>query len=274
MPTNARVNEWAQKLDFAGLEQQHGLPAGILTNLVYQESRGNPSARSPVGAKGLCQFMDGTAKQYGVDVTSPASSAQGAARYLEDLMDRFNGDSDKAIAAYNCGQARVGRLVKQYGENWPDHLPAETKHYLQVVGDGIGSTYAQRVSRGESVSSDDRDREESRRLSRLREAGYTDQQIEQLKANEVLGMVFFALVRSFVEANINGAEQGRGLEKSPSEPEKEFSPAVNKRASEIKASGEAPAKLPVSDVDPSEPVAPPVVRVAKASTERTPITVG
>lgn len=275
MPTNARVNEWAAKLDFAGLERQHGLPSGILTNLVYQESKGDPNARSGVGAKGLCQFMDGTAKQYGVDVSSPASSAKGAARYLEDLLDMFNGDVDKAIASYNCGQGRVRNLVKQYGENWRDHLPKETKGYLKIVGEGVGSSAAQRVVSG-TASAEDASVEETRRNNRLLEAGFTEDQIKSLSGNEILGMLFFLLIRSFVEARTTAAEAGRGFETVPSEPEKEFSPALNQRAAEVKAMGVTASKpIPVKEADASEPAAPRPVRVAQnAGAERTPIRVG
>lgn len=275
MPTNARVDQWAAKLDFAGLERQHGLPSGILTNLVYQESKGDPSAESGAGAKGLCQFMDPTAKQYGVDVTSPASSIKGAARYLEDLLDMFNGDVDKAIAAYNCGQGRVRNLVKQHGDNWREHLPKETKGYLRIVGEGVGSSAAQRVVTG-NASADDLNEEETRRRGRLAEAGFSEEQINSLGGNEIVGLLFFLLIRNFVEARTTAAEAGRGFETVPSEPEKEFSPALNQRAAEVKALGATASKpLPVKEADASEPVSPQPIRLAQNSgAERTPILVG
>lgn len=265
MPSNARVDQWAQQLDFAGLERRHGLPAGILTNLVYQESRGNPNARSPVGAQGLCQFMPATAREYRVNVSDPRSSVDGAARYLEDLMDRFNGDADKAIAAYNCGQGRVERLVRQHGANWRQHLPAETRNYLNIVGDGIGHTYAQRVAGGESIPPADREAEEARRMGRLAEAGFSEQMISQLSGNELLGMVFFALIREMVESRIGRAEEGRATETLRSIPDQEFTPQVMDRTRELKARDAASAAVSpkaqnlqgqeVGNVPPSGPTA-------------------
>lgn len=279
MPTNARVNEWAQKLDFAGLESKHGLPAGILTNLVYQESRGNPNAKSHMGAKGLCQFIDSTAKAYGVDVTSPASSAKGAAKFLEDLMDMFNGDVDKAIAAYNCGPGNVRKAMRRAGEggDWRKYIPNETKDYLKIVGEGIGGSYAQRIANGEDISVEDEAAEKKRRHDRLIEAGYSEDQANAVTGNEILGMLFFALIRRFVESRVAEARAGQAdandITTTRQERVQEFGEGTVKRAEEIDAKGSK--KLPVQDVDPNEPVAPLPTRVAqKVSTERTPILVG
>jgi len=64
-PRKQSPEAWAQQLDFAGLERKHGLPSGILTNLVRQESQGDCMAGSRKGAYGLCQFMPETARAAG-----------------------------------------------------------------------------------------------------------------------------------------------------------------------------------------------------------------
>lgn len=73
-------------LDFGGLEQQYGLPAGYLANVAQIESGGNPNAQNPnSSAGGMFQFIDSTAKQYGVaDRFDPTQAANGAARLAAD----------------------------------------------------------------------------------------------------------------------------------------------------------------------------------------------
>lgn len=81
----------------------------LLSALVWQESRWNPQAVSPKGAMGLAQLMPATARDLGVNPADPVQNLQGGARYLRYLLDTFNGDVEKALAAYNAGAARVQR---------------------------------------------------------------------------------------------------------------------------------------------------------------------
>jgi len=74
---------------------------------VWQESRWNPSAISPKGAVGLAQLMPATARDLGVDPADPVANLKGGARYLRSLLDQFDGDVEKALAAYNAGPGRV-----------------------------------------------------------------------------------------------------------------------------------------------------------------------
>lgn len=126
---NRTVLEQAEKYDYAGLEKRYGLPKNLLTALSMQESRGNVNAISPDGARGTMQFMPGTAKQYGVDVRSIASSADGAARYLRDLLKRYDNNIVKALTAYHSGEGnvnkgRIGPVGRKYApevlarQNW------------------------------------------------------------------------------------------------------------------------------------------------------------
>jgi hypothetical protein len=79
----------------------------LLASLVWQESRWNPRAVSPKGAMGLAQLMPGTARDLGVNPADPAANLMGGARYLRRLLDQFDGNVEKALAAYNAGPARV-----------------------------------------------------------------------------------------------------------------------------------------------------------------------
>lgn len=118
-----------------------GMPPELVW-LAESESTFNPAARSPVGAKGLFQFMPETAKSLGLQTflpderTNPEKSARAAAQYLRHLHHRF-GDWPLALAAYNAGEGRVSRALtgqkaRTFGEI-ADVLPAETRMYVPKV---------------------------------------------------------------------------------------------------------------------------------------------
>lgn len=89
--------------------QRHDLHPALLNALVAQESRGRQDAVSPKGAIGLAQLMPATARQLGVDPHDPAGNLEGGARYLRAMLDRFGGNIELALAAYNAGPRRVER---------------------------------------------------------------------------------------------------------------------------------------------------------------------
>lgn len=118
-----------------------GVPAELAW-LAEAESSLNPAARSPVGAKGLFQFMPDTAKAMGLgtfmpdDRTDPDKSAHAAARYLKLLHGKF-GSWPLALAAYNAGEGRVRRALTAKGARdfagVASSLPAETRMYVPKV---------------------------------------------------------------------------------------------------------------------------------------------
>ena len=105
------------------------------------ESALNPTARSRAGANGLWQFMYGTGKQMGLEISTfvderrdPVKATDAAARYLEKLYNTY-GDWHLAIAAYNCGPGNVNRAIRRSGgkRNYWDiyyRLPRETRGYV------------------------------------------------------------------------------------------------------------------------------------------------
>lgn len=123
-PTAATLADKQKML--SGLESQFGLPAGVLDRIWAKESARGKRMLSPAGAKGDFQFMDPTAKQYGVDVNSFDSSARGAARMMADLMRWSGGDLQKALAGYNWGQGNVNKFGMA-------KMPAETRDYIQTI---------------------------------------------------------------------------------------------------------------------------------------------
>lgn len=113
----AKVAELAARFD---------LSPALIEALVWQESCWRPDARSPVGARGLAQLMPGTARYLGVDPDDPHANLEGGARYLREQIDRFDGDLEKALAAYNAGP---GRVIRAGG------IPRirETQNYVAAV---------------------------------------------------------------------------------------------------------------------------------------------
>ena len=84
------------------------LDADFIASVIRAESGGNAKAVSPKGARGLMQLMPGTASQLGVKNSfDVAENVDGGARYLMQLLQQFNYDVAKALAAYNAGPQRV-----------------------------------------------------------------------------------------------------------------------------------------------------------------------
>ncbi len=116
----------------AELSHRFDLSPSLLEALVWQESRWRENAVSPAGARGLAQLMPGTARYLGVDPDDPAANLEGGARYLREQLDRFDGDLEKALAAYNAGP---GRVIRAGG------IPniRETRHYVAGIMDRLAS---------------------------------------------------------------------------------------------------------------------------------------
>ncbi|WP_227554054.1 lytic transglycosylase domain-containing protein, partial [Acinetobacter baumannii] len=102
------------------------LPSGTLSAIHMIESRGNAKAyNKETGATGGFQFLEGTAKQYGVkDRTDLAQSAEGAAKYMSYLLKLFKGDLEKAVRAYHAGEGNVMKgkgIGKNNDQYWKDY---------------------------------------------------------------------------------------------------------------------------------------------------------
>lgn len=108
----AKVQGIAKANNFAQIEGLYGLPKGALAALVLQESRGNPNAISPTGAKGLFQTTSVFRKEYGLTSRSSVEAqAIAAAKDLEKNLERF-GSIDKALMAYNAGAGGLNTYLK------------------------------------------------------------------------------------------------------------------------------------------------------------------
>lgn len=102
------------------------------------ESNFNPDAVSPVGAKGLTQFMPGTWAEVGHGLPSnPEESIKAQVQYMKDQIRRF-GSEKLALAAYNCGPGRLRSLLAKYGPTYEmiePKLPQETRDYVAKILD-------------------------------------------------------------------------------------------------------------------------------------------
>ncbi len=129
----------AAAASFEPLIQAHATRAGLSPDLVRAviqvESAFNPRARSPKGAMGLMQLMPATAAELGVrQPYDPAENIAGGTTYLRGLLDRFEGNVELALAAYNAGP----EAVERYGRAVPPY--AETTRYVEKVGSASAGT--------------------------------------------------------------------------------------------------------------------------------------
>jgi len=108
--------------------REHSLDRALLQAMIAAESGFDPHAVSHKGAVGLMQLMPETARRYGVrNLYDPAENIQGGARYLRDLMRKFNNDLSLTLAAYNAGED----AIIQYGHRIPPYR--ETLQYVPRV---------------------------------------------------------------------------------------------------------------------------------------------
>ncbi|EKN3834087.1 transglycosylase SLT domain-containing protein [Yersinia enterocolitica] len=160
------------------LEALNNLPAGLLRSVAITESGGNQFALGPKTkygqAKGMFQFVDGTARDLGLngnDVFDPEKSAAAAAKYLSMLLKMNGGDLDKALASYNWG---IGNVQK----HGLDLMPRETRNYIPKVRSNMPSGGLQQETNIHihGVS----DPREAARLTVERQKGVNSQLTQQL----------------------------------------------------------------------------------------------
>jgi hypothetical protein len=129
-PWRRWAGEYADMI--ASAAEKHRLDPALLTAVARVESNFDPYAVSDKGACGILQLTPDTAERFGVeDIFDPEQNIEGGASYLRWLLDRFEGRTDLALAAYNAGENAVDRY-----QGIPPY--SETRNYVARVMDRAG----------------------------------------------------------------------------------------------------------------------------------------
>lgn len=131
VPTTAQTAAPPPRISVAdavsGSSQRYHLDPDLVNSVIRAESNFNPRAVSPKGAQGLMQLMPQTSSVLGVhNAFDPETNVEAGTRYLRELLERYNFDLIKALAAYNAGPQRV----EQFGGVPPYH---ETHAYVARI---------------------------------------------------------------------------------------------------------------------------------------------
>jgi hypothetical protein len=126
------------------------VPEDLLIAQAEQESNFDPSAVSKAGAQGISQFMPATAKDMGLaDPFDPAQSIEAQGKYMRQLLDRYQGDETKALAAYNAGMGNVDKAggVPDFPET-QDYIKRIAERRKKYVGADVSAALSEAIPTG------------------------------------------------------------------------------------------------------------------------------
>ena len=114
--------------------KQYSVDPNLIAAMAFRESAFNPNAVSSRGAQGLMQLMPKTARALGVhDSFDPRDNILGGTKYLKTLLDRFHGNVDLTLAAYNAGPELVDRVGPNATQEAVDYVAAVKSFYLTAL---------------------------------------------------------------------------------------------------------------------------------------------
>ncbi len=114
---------------------QHGVDPNLIAAVAFKESRYDASAVSRIGAEGIMQLKPRTARWLGIDDSfNPRQSILGGAKYLRMLLDRFHGDLDMTLAAYNAGPELVARVGPRATNEAVEYVATVKRYYARATG--------------------------------------------------------------------------------------------------------------------------------------------
>jgi len=127
------------------IAHQSGVEAPLVHSVIQAESNYNPSAVSNKGAQGIMQLIPSTARRFGVnDVFDPEENIAGGVKYLRFLLDYYQGDYTKTIAAYNAGEGAVDKY-----NGIPPY--AQTQGYVRNVAKNLTAERSKQAAQPAAV---------------------------------------------------------------------------------------------------------------------------
>lgn len=130
-PVRGETPEMNVIIDEAASE--FGVDPDFVRAVIKQESGWKPKAVSPAGAQGLMQLMPKTAKGLGVtDSFDIRQNIRGGTKLLGQLLQSYNGDMEKALAAYNAGPVRANQDRSKWPKETKRYVPAVLSHYKNI----------------------------------------------------------------------------------------------------------------------------------------------
>jgi len=158
MSTAEKANREKIEQMIREVSARYRVDPALVRAVMQTESNWNSSTVSRRGALGLMQLVPGTAQQLGVNnALDPKQNLDGGVRYLHTLLERYNGDLDKALAAYNAGPGAVDRAggIPRYRET-RDYVQKVTDSYFRPGSDRLPRAFEERRPIYRAVEADGR----------------------------------------------------------------------------------------------------------------------